>query len=777
MWGNDIEEIRRLRKRKSAGVRLSIEGLEDRCLLSAGSDSPLQTIGGLARFGSADEYRAHIYPDAHFDVEAMIAQYRGSLDQRWQVTADGWWGGNWRVGIGAPEVITLAASPADASVAVATGHSETNTQEQGVDEGDLVETDGKYLYLLRNNELFIIDADPAGGLTVLSRTELEGSVIAQYLNGDRLTIVSSEWSWRYALTGLSPFRDGPKVTVSVFDVSDPTAPIDVQQTTLDGSYISSRAIGDQLYVSLDSYIYQPVLPGPEYRCTETECTYESEVDYGRRLSILVCDFVGSTDLRLPWFRTESGDGTIVSSGPLSEATDIYYDPDDPYSYSRHLLSVVAIDTAGGDAGAVDSATFSSFPSAHSVYASEHSFYIVGTNWFETGEESRIYKVGLNGNDVEFQAMGEVTGRVLNQFSMDEEGEYFRIATTTGWGLASENHLFVMRETAGALEVAGSVENLAPGERIFSARFMEDRAFVVTFRQVDPLFAIDLSDPTAPRVAGELHIPGFSGYLQAIDDQHLLGIGRDRELQVSLFDVSDLSRPSLLDRYFFSERGGFNWSFSEAEYDHHAFSYFPEYQTLAIPVSVAGSELVDSDDDGLADSWTYHQLNELRVLKIDVDHGIGLLGRIEHDGFVRRSLRIEDLLYSISDTGVKVNRFDDPNTEVTSLDLPLPVPVPDPIVVDLGRPVTTGLLGAAEFVGADLHYVPPTNSGSSLLPRVRLQLSLVEPGPAATSAGQGSMPAPQSGTADDLIVDALINDLVDGLALGLGAALGDGVWLE
>src|SRR5262249_601475 len=153
---------------------------------------------------------------------------------------------------------------------------------------------------------------------------------------------------------------------------------------------------------------------------------------------------------------------------------------------------------------------------------------------------------LSGNQVRLTAQGEVPGQVINQYALDESGGYLRIATTTNDGPHTANNVYVLSDQGGALTETGKVEGLAPDERHFAGRLLGDRAFVETFRQVDPVFALDLSDPAAPKVAGELHMPGFSHFLQPTDATHLVGIGQDTDasgrpqgLAVSLFDVSDL----------------------------------------------------------------------------------------------------------------------------------------------------------------------------------------------------------------------------------------------
>ena len=230
--------------------------------------------------------------------------------------------------------------------------------------------------------------------------------------------------------------------------------------------------------------------------------------------------------------------------------------------------------------------------------------------------------------------------------MDEYDGMFRIATT-GWGSQRSNNLFVLTQVGDQLEITGSLTGLAKGERIYSVRFMGKRAYVVTFRQVDPLHSVDLSDPSNPVVSGELEIPGYSAYLHPMGEDHLIGFGMDGNdagqldgLQLSLFDVNDLSNPLRIDKLHLEGRS------SEAMGDHHAFSYFPDQNTLAVPVG-----------------------NSLEVFTVTAENGLKHLGSIVHNSSVRRSVRIGEFVYSLSAGLLKVNRLDQPDVEVAAVELP------------------------------------------------------------------------------------------------------------
>jgi uncharacterized secreted protein with C-terminal beta-propeller domain len=218
-----------------------------------------------------------------------------------------------------------------------------------------------------------------------------------------------------------------------------------------------------------------------------------------------------------------------------------------------------------------------------------------------------------------------------------------------------------------------VTNLAVGETIFAVRFLGNRGFVVTFQQIDPLFTLDLTNPTNPKVLGELEMPGFSTYLHPFGADRLIGFGREVDvnlrgsLQLSLFDVSDLTDPTRLDHYVFDDDIGDDngWMYSDAEWNHHAFSFFEEAGVLAVPVQ----ESYWSDANG------YHAEATLAVFQVDAATGFTLLGEIEHQGAALRSFQIGELLFSIGTDALRVTALTDPSQHVATLTLP---PVPDPI---------------------------------------------------------------------------------------------------
>jgi uncharacterized secreted protein with C-terminal beta-propeller domain len=301
------------------------------------------------------------------------------------------------------------------------------------------------------------------------------------------------------------------------------------------------------------------------------------------------------------------------------------------------------------------------------------------------QKTAIYKIELDGMDIDYVERGSVPGMLLDQFSMDEYEGYLRVATTTGdsWGGSlseSLNHLYVLDDK---LEIVGSVEDLAEGERIYSSRFMDDRAYMVTFRQVDPLFVIDLSEPENPKVLGELKITGYSEYLHPYDEDHVIGIGKEASeegrfegVKVSLFDVSDVGNPVEVAKIEIGDRG----TDSDALYDHKAVLFDKGKNLLVLPIDLY--EINKSNDM----NWGWGEFVWQGAMVLDISpKGISERGRISHradeatdEGYwkqyqssISRSLYMDDVLYTISQTKVKANYLDslDEIKEVVISDAP------------------------------------------------------------------------------------------------------------
>jgi len=623
-------------------------------------------------------------------IDAAMAQWGDQLGK----DASPWW--RWPI-VAYDVRATGAVSTTAGGLGPSGGYSGTNNQVSGVDEGDMVKTDGEHLYVLAGDGVDIVTAWPADQLAVTSHVTTPGWERALYLSGSRLTVISQENTWGPVGAGalgaarfLSWWGQAwqPTVTVTVIDVSDAAAPAILETTRLDGWLVDSRAIeGRVLVVTQDTFnipapeiitipppdpqppAQKPIVPidpvtgeplpptgepllsiafpGP-WTDDGTRYVYEDEDAYRARLE-KAWETTAAPRFSVTVTGGDETNGSMVAPGntflPL-KAKD------------NSMLSITSFETSDAIAG--PDAVTSVAGISGTVYASTSSLYVSAANWgawwdvTDASSSTNIYKFDLQQVDAPLVAMGAVPGVALDQFSFDEsEDGLFRVATTNG-----SSGVFVLAASAGNLQTIGSVTGLAKGERIFSVRFLGDRGYVSTFREVDPLFVIDLANPRAPKVLGELKVPGFSSYLHPLDATHLLGIGRDVDpatgrvlgLQLSIFDVSNPNKPQRTSTYTFAGDGWDSWS--AALWDHHALSWFADQGILALPVQQGG--------------W-WDGSNGLVVFKVDTLSADAFtdLGQITHDGPVQRSLRIGQYLYSVSNGEVKVHQLDDPTVEVGS----------------------------------------------------------------------------------------------------------------
>ncbi|MEZ6123183.1 MAG: beta-propeller domain-containing protein [Planctomycetaceae bacterium] len=555
----------------------------------------------------------------------------------------------------------------------------TNVQVGGVDEADIVETDGQYLYTMSNQEIVIVRAATADSpAEVVSRTSLPDLPTAMFLQGDRLTVISQQNQFVpiYDRIGILPAFDLAmpawnqpiRTVVSVLDISDRAAPVLQQETIIDGEFASARAIGDQVYVVVNNRNAAPTLPwlgttrsSDNQIVSQLSATRQTRTQYLQTLAEVIHGSDTSDGVAPPaiWRRSTDGEEGLQKLGWLNGA------PDDVPINGGQLISVLQFDISSPAPEPVSNVGyFSETFNNVEVYASQTALYLT-TDWYSAGgtdaevnawtTSTVIHKVGLTSDGLVDEGSGQVPGSVDDQFSMDEFNGHLRIVTN-GFSAADtvqSSSVYVLEDSGAVLSVVGSITGIAPTENVYSVRFDGDRAWIVTFRRVDPVFSLDLSDPQNPVITGELKIPGYSDYLQLIDENHLLAIGRDADsegrvtdLQVSLFDVSDMTQPTLLHKYNLAVDA---WASSEALSNHLAFNYIPETHQLAIPVSSSSGQ-------------------QLVILNIDITDGISLAGSVGSTGSglflwnqgseIRRSVRIDDLLYVVSTNSIQIVRLDD-----------------------------------------------------------------------------------------------------------------------
>lgn len=595
--------------------------------------------------------------------------------------------------------------------------SETNIQVEGVDEADFLKNDGKYIYAIYGNNVTIIDAYPAENAKIASRITFENSTPSQiFINQDRLVVFGQVYETYHdggplykgvAVDSISsiryPYYQTSKTFINIYDISDRSNPVLAKNYTIDGNYYNSRMIGDYVYLITNQYVYDyadPVIPEAAYRCGSGGCFdvwYFDNPDNSHQFTI-----ISSLNIQNPSepaskvFLMGYTQNLFVSQENIYVVYSKYLSIYDFFDRIADALSPLMPGSVQAKIVEIKSSTvFSSYEKMSAMgrviqnYTEtlgaeerlnlqkqvEEKYENVYDEISKEMEKTIIHKISIANGEIEYKVQGEVPGYTLNQFSMDEYDGNLRIATTTGnWQTTSKNHVYVLDSS---LNMLGKVEDLAPGERIYSARFIGEKGYMVTFRQVDPLYVIDLSNPSNPAVMGFLKIPGVSDYLHPYDETHLIGVGRDaseegriKGMKLSLFDVSDVSKPVEISKYFIGEQG----TYSEALNDHKAFLFSREKGILSIPVSER------------TDGKYYNTWYGAYVFSLDIENGFTLKGKVTHmnetelsrnesyyyyydyNSQIRRSLYMDDVLYTVSQRMVKMNSLTD-MSEINKIEMP------------------------------------------------------------------------------------------------------------
>lgn len=519
-------------------------------------------------------------------------------------------------------------------------YSKTNVQVEGIDEADIVKTDGKYIYVASGGNVTIVKAYPPEEAEVLSKIELNGTVTGIYVNKDKLIVFESNFPFFHAFYAYKPFYE--QTSIKVYDISDRRIPTLKRDVSLSGWYFNSRMIDDYIYVIVNS--------------PATKTNEEGEIE-----------------ILLPKMSINNREKTVPAS-------EIYYSDVSDYYYTYTII--MAINVQNDREGPTYETILMGITS--SMYVSLNNIYLVVPKCSETGAEvTIIHRIHIEDSKIEYEVSGHVPGKVLNQFSMDEYRGYFRIATMTGHvaqnieETTSANHVYILDMN---MSIVGKIENIAPGEKIYSARFIGNRCYLVTFKKVDPFFVIDLEDPTNPKILGKLKISGYSDYLHPYDKNHIIGIGKEtveaeegnfawyQGVKISFFDVSNVKNPKEISKYVIGDRG----TETPVLYDHKALLFDKNRNLLVIPVFVA--EINEKEYPEGAPPYVHGEYTwqGVYVFNIFLEEGIVLKGKITHlenktvsttiyysysPYIVKRALYIGNILYTISDKKIKMNCLD------------------------------------------------------------------------------------------------------------------------
>lgn len=555
-------------------------------------------------------------------------------------------------------------------------YSTTNIQVAGVDEADIVKTDGEYIYAVTQErhggvkgKMIIARAYPPEESEVVSETVLENFQPSEmFIHGkyviifgqSRESIPVPEHGGVVPKMEILPYPYYPQLTtVQIWDVTDRSNPELIRSVDFEGSYLSSRKIGP--------YVYFVVNSPPKYHILEQ----------------------GGDENILPLYRDrkEMDIGKNTSFTKICGCSEVgYFEPMNP----ENFITIASLSLEDPE-GKINKKVI--VGSGQNIYASLENLYVAEMNypfWFaarEAGmptEKTIVHKFSLDNGDISYLGNGEVPGRILNQFSMDEWDSHFRIATTLGRlgrsGGHTSNNVYVFDS---GLNMVGKLEDIAPGESIYSARFIGERGYLVTFRKVDPFFVLDLSNHTKPKILGKLKIPGYSDYLHPYDENHIIGIGKETEpaeegdfswyqgVKMAIFDVTDVSNPKELHKVVIGDRG----TDSYALHDHKAFLFDREKNLLVIPILLAVMTEEQKSDEKKAWEYGDYVFQGAYVYNISLENGFILKGRITHyddnetflkSGYyyfggeysVKRSLYIDNVLYTISGKKIMLNSLDD-----------------------------------------------------------------------------------------------------------------------
>lgn len=523
-----------------------------------------------------------------------------------------------------------------------TDYSKTNVQVEGVDEADIVKTDGDYIYYISSKKVIIVNAKDSSNLKIESELEYENENFYPnelYVYENKLVVIGEKNNNNYeelvAVETIYPTSKNYSIA-KVYNVENKNKPQLERKIEVQGNYLTSRMIDDNLYFITNQYLYSYLIKDKEI----------GEIDENEFKPVYI-------------------DTAISEEEKYIDYNDIYYFPE---SEDTSYLSIVGFNINDNKEANID--TY--LGAGTEIYSSQNNLYITRVKYEYEDTKTHgyynnydvntyIYKFKLEDSKATYINAGSVPGKVLNQFSMDEKDGYFRIATTNSSNWSSEtntNNLYVLNEN---LEIVGKIEDLAKGEKIYSVRFMQNRAYMVTFVETDPLFVIDLSEPINPMVLGELKIPGYSKYLHPYDENHIIGFGEKTKtnedggvvtdgMKMALFDVTNPNKPQELYSVDIGDQG----TYSELLYNHKALLFSKEKNIIAFPINIKEEE----------DDTTKLKFQGAVVYGLDLENGFTLKGQIAHmqitDEYndyeytkqVERIIYIKDSLYTLSESLIK-----------------------------------------------------------------------------------------------------------------------------
>ena len=529
------------------------------------------------------------------------------------------------------------------------GYSTTNVQEAGVDEPDIVKTDGNRIVAVAQARVHLVGVN-AGKMT-LRKTLPDTMVRNVFLSGERLLVFSGDMAQSFE-PGFG--WAGQQAVLTMYDISNLSYPKLIATLTVDGDVLDARLVGTQVRVvtasSPDVDVSSPVY-GPD-----------GDISRKSKDELRAAVAKSTVDDWIPTYTLRDGLGAQMSKGRLVDCDNLAR----PETFSG--LDTVAVSSFDMRSALESRKAVGVIAGGQQIYATDTSTYVSTTDWSRDGSPAKTslhkFVTAQSGASI-YQGSGEVPGTLLNQYAMSEYDGVLRVASTVserrGWVNArqmTQGVVTTLQEQDGALRQLGQVGGLGQqdNESIQAVRFIEDRGYIVTYRQTDPLYVLDLRNAAAPKIVGELKIPGYSGYLHPIGEDLLLGVGqsgpadgngkmpiRDGQtgVQFSLFDISDPALPRRIDTQTYG--GGT----AAAEFDPKAFLYWQPRSLVIAPTYLHGDSRGQGAFSGV-------------VLLRATEDGLKELGRLattEAYGSVNRSLVIGDNVYMLSDNALQAYSLD------------------------------------------------------------------------------------------------------------------------
>jgi inhibitor of cysteine peptidase len=691
------------------------------------SQAPIQD---LKKFNSADELQKFL-----LDSQVKTSSQYSSpvLENQLKLARS-------NIQLAAPVPAAPQGTQAPAATSASTGssgaqYSTTNVQVTGIDEPDFLKNDNKYAYVLSQDKLTIIDAYPGETAKIISKVGLDvkgNSLQNMFLNKDRVVIFYNDNTEHYAIPQYdyipSPVYT-PVTHAVIIDVTDRENPKILKNYEMTGYYTGARMIGDYVYLISNSYVdyihpWPPILRGAAGGVMTPNIYYFNNPEPNYNFNTITTFNIFSDQVNSTTFMMGATGSLYVSNDAIYLTYEKYhpYYYDSIYNKDRFFKAILPLlpDDVQTQIKSVDASNLDDSQKWAQISDILQNTY----NKMSDNDKNNLFgkiqnaltqydviqqqdyrktviqKFAINNGTVSYVAKGEIPGYLLNQYSMDEFGKRFRVATTSEYftsnGTSTTNNVYVLDES---LNIVGSVEKVAPEESIYAARFMGDKLYLVTYQRVDPFFVIDLSTDT-PKVFGVLKIPGYSSYLHPYDASHIIGIGKATKqnqygglellgVKISLFDVSNMTNPVTVDTYLIGGPG----TDSEILNDPKALLFDKEKNILSIPISqqyygvpipyggVQSSGSTPSNGAVGAPAYIPSPISPnnwkgFYVFGVDPAKGFSLKGVVEHYNGTSydysygnsRSFYIDNYLYTVTSNLMKINELDNIKNEINQITL-------------------------------------------------------------------------------------------------------------